>query len=47
MRLGVALEVARIIFLDDQRGFLDAGTMPCTVVQVKAEFVTPPEWRST
>ena len=42
MRLGVALEVARIIFLDDQWGFLDTGTVPCTVVQVKADFVTPP-----
>lgn len=32
MRLGVTLEVARIIFLDDQRGFLDAVTVPCTIV---------------
>ncbi|XP_062232299.1 probable esterase D14L [Phragmites australis] len=42
MRPAVALELARMIFLGDQREVLDAVTAPCTIVQVKADFVAPP-----
>jgi pimeloyl-ACP methyl ester carboxylesterase len=38
----VALEVARMIFLCDQRGALDAVAAPCTVVQVSADFAAAP-----
>jgi pimeloyl-ACP methyl ester carboxylesterase len=42
MHPGVALEVARMIFLGDQRGALDAVAVPCTVVQVAADFAASP-----
>ncbi|AQK88982.1 strigolactone esterase D14 [Zea mays] len=38
----VALEVARMIFLCDQRGALDAVAAPCTVVQVSDDFAAAP-----
>ncbi|PWZ16761.1 Strigolactone esterase D14 [Zea mays] len=38
----VALEVARMIFLCDQRGALDAVAAPCTVVQVPDDFAAAP-----
>ena len=42
MHRSVALEVARMIFLGDQRGVLDAVAAPCTVVQVAGDFAAPP-----
>ncbi|GJM89914.1 hypothetical protein PR202_ga06141 [Eleusine coracana subsp. coracana] len=42
MNPGVAHEVAKMIFLGDQREVLDAVTAPCTVVQVMADFAAPP-----
>lgn len=42
MHPGVALEVARMIFLGDQRGALDAVAAPCTVIQVAADFAALP-----
>jgi pimeloyl-ACP methyl ester carboxylesterase len=42
MHPGVALEVARMIFLGDQRGALDAVSAPCTVIQVAADFAALP-----
>ena len=42
MHPGVALEVARMIFLGDQQGVLDAVTAPCTLVQVAGDFAAPP-----
>ncbi|RCV16255.1 hypothetical protein SETIT_3G123300v2 [Setaria italica] len=42
MRPGVALEVARMIFLGDQREALGAVTAPCTIVQVEGDFAAPP-----
>ena len=42
MHPGVALNVARMIFLGDQRGALDAVAAPCTVVQVAGDFAAPP-----
>ncbi|RLM98928.1 hypothetical protein C2845_PM06G03960 [Panicum miliaceum] len=42
MHPGVALEVARMIFLGDQRGVLGAVTTPCTIVQVAGDFAAPP-----
>lgn len=41
MHPAVALELARMIFLGDQRGVLDAVAAPCTIVQVKADFAAP------
>ncbi|KAL6848840.1 hypothetical protein ACP4OV_021423 [Aristida adscensionis] len=42
MHPAVALELAKMIFLGDQREVLDGVTAPCTVVQVKADFAAPP-----
>ncbi|RLN28082.1 hypothetical protein C2845_PM05G27300 [Panicum miliaceum] len=42
MHPGVPLEVARMIFLGDQRGVLGAVTAPCTIVQVAGDFAAPP-----
>ncbi|KAK3134698.1 hypothetical protein QOZ80_5BG0409570 [Eleusine coracana subsp. coracana] len=42
MNPGVAHEVAKMIFLGDQREVLHAVTTPCTVVQVMADFAAPP-----
>jgi pimeloyl-ACP methyl ester carboxylesterase len=42
MHPGVALELARMIFLGDQRGALGAVTAPCTIVQVAGDFAAPP-----
>jgi pimeloyl-ACP methyl ester carboxylesterase len=39
---GVALKVARMILLGDQRAVLDRVTAPYTVVQVKGDFAAPP-----
>ncbi|XP_006654865.1 probable esterase KAI2 [Oryza brachyantha] len=38
----VALELAKMIFLGDQREVLDGVKTPCTIVQVKADFAAPP-----
>uniref|UniRef100_A0ACD5T6L4 Uncharacterized protein n=1 Tax=Avena sativa TaxID=4498 RepID=A0ACD5T6L4_AVESA len=38
----VALGVARMIFLGDQREALDNVSTPCTVVQVRHDFAAPP-----
>ncbi|KAL6618671.1 hypothetical protein ACP70R_033810 [Stipagrostis hirtigluma subsp. patula] len=42
MHPGVALELAKMIFLGDQREVLDGVTAPCTIVQVKNDFAAPP-----
>ncbi|KAJ1264360.1 hypothetical protein BS78_09G257200 [Paspalum vaginatum] len=42
MHPGVALELAKMIFLGDQREVLDAVTAPCTIVQVERDFVALP-----
>ncbi|TVU01957.1 hypothetical protein EJB05_52606 [Eragrostis curvula] len=42
MRPAVALEVAKMIFLGDQRDVLDDVTAPCTIVQVNNDFAAPP-----
>nr|CAB3464277.1 unnamed protein product [Digitaria exilis] len=42
MHPGVALELARMIFLGDQREALAAVTSPCTIVQVEGDFAAPP-----
>uniref|UniRef100_A0A0D9WKH1 AB hydrolase-1 domain-containing protein n=1 Tax=Leersia perrieri TaxID=77586 RepID=A0A0D9WKH1_9ORYZ len=39
---GVALNLAKMIFLGDQREVLDGVRTPCTIVQVKADFAAPP-----
>ncbi|KAL5203006.1 hypothetical protein ABZP36_013958 [Zizania latifolia] len=39
---GVALDLAKMIFLSDQREVLDGVTTPCTIVQVKGDFAAPP-----
>lgn len=38
----VALKLAKMIFLGDQREVLDGVKTPCTIVQVKADFAAPP-----
>lgn len=38
---GVALELAKMIFLGDQREALDGVSAPCTIVQVSKDFVAP------
>ncbi|KAF0926697.1 hypothetical protein E2562_027133 [Oryza meyeriana var. granulata] len=39
---GVAVKLAKMIFLGDQREVLDGVKTPCTIVQVKADFAAPP-----
>ncbi|CAN6350007.1 unnamed protein product [Urochloa humidicola] len=42
MHPAVALELARMIFLGDQREALAAVSAPCTIVQVERDFAAPP-----
>ncbi|CAN6341007.1 unnamed protein product [Urochloa humidicola] len=42
MHPAVALELARMIFLGDQRDILAAVAAPCTIVQVERDIAAPP-----
>lgn len=41
MRLEVALPVAKIVFLSDERDTLDKITTPCTIIQPSNDIVVP------
>ncbi|KAM7512792.1 hypothetical protein LguiB_011667 [Lonicera macranthoides] len=41
MRPEIALAVAKIIFLSDERDMLEKVTTPCTIIQTKSDFVVP------